>query len=125
MLIDVTVDAKVGKIPFRFLNVWADHAKFLHLVQDVCSFPQRGWKMKSIWTKLKDLKPRLKTLNNEEFKSITLKIEQARSELHHIHKQMASQYSDFLLDQEKTMLTKLEKWSLIDDSVLKQKSTAR
>lgn len=75
MLLSISIANRLGKIPFKFLNVWAGHASFLQLVQEVWDQNITEWRMKSIWLKLKDLKPRLKALNNEEFRTITAKIE--------------------------------------------------
>lgn len=54
--------------------------------------------MKSIWLKLKALNPRLKALNNEEFKTITAKIDRSRMNLQDIQEKIATQYNDYLLD---------------------------
>lgn len=113
MLLSICTATKSGKIPFKFLNVWADCANFLQLVQDVWGQNLAEWRMKNIWLKLKALKPRLKILNNEEFKTITTKIDQARGELQGIREQIVSQCTDYLPDQEKAMFHQLEKWSLI------------
>nr|XP_016443798.1 PREDICTED: uncharacterized protein LOC107769130 [Nicotiana tabacum] len=81
--------------------------------------------MKSIWLKLKALKPRLKALNNEEFRTITVKIDKARVEFQYIQEKIVTQYNDYLLDQEKAVLHQLEKWPLIEESVLKKMSRAK
>nr|XP_016445978.1 PREDICTED: uncharacterized protein LOC107771163 [Nicotiana tabacum] len=125
MLLSISMNSRPGKIPFRFLNVWADHGSFVQIVQEVWEQNVTNWRMKNIRLKLKALKPRLKTLNNEVFRSITDKIDKARGELQDIQEKITTNYTDGLLEQEKTVLHQLEKWSLIKESVLKQKSRAR
>lgn len=106
------------KIPFKFLNVRADRANFLHnflqQVQDVWGQNLAQWRMKNIWLKLKALKPRLKILNNEEFKTITTKIDRLEVNFKVFESSFVSQCTDYLLDQEKAMLYQLGKWSLIE-----------
>ncbi|KAH0682270.1 hypothetical protein KY289_020022 [Solanum tuberosum] len=58
--------------------------------------------MKNVWLKLRALKPLLKKLNNREFKNVRQQIDNVRIELKN-----------------------LEKWSLIEENIVKQKSRAR
>ncbi|XP_016481148.2 uncharacterized protein LOC107802208 [Nicotiana tabacum] len=58
-------------------------------------------------------------------RSIADKIDKARGELQDIQEKITTNYTDGLLEQEKTVIHQLEKWSLIEESVLKQKSRAR
>lgn len=67
-------------------------------MQEVWDQNVTNWRMKSIWLKLKALKPRLKALNNEEFKTITAKIDRSRMNLQDIQEKIATQYNDYLLD---------------------------
>lgn len=78
--------------------------------------------MKNIWLKLKALKPKFQQLNAEEYKGITEKIDQSRKDLKDIQAQLTEQYTDALVDQEKICLQQLERWSLIEESILQQKS---
>nr|XP_009799142.1 PREDICTED: uncharacterized protein LOC104245256 [Nicotiana sylvestris] len=71
--------------------------------------------MENVWKKLKTLKPLFKRLNADEYKGITKRIEDARSDLVTVQEKMQSQYSDSLLEQEKQTLQQLEKWSLIEE----------
>lgn len=64
-------------------------------------------------------------MNNEEFRSIIDKIDRARGELQDIQEKIITNYNDGLLEQERTVLHQLEKWSLIEESILKQQSRAR
>ncbi|XP_075080268.1 uncharacterized protein LOC142165794 [Nicotiana tabacum] len=84
IILSISMSTRPGKIPFRFLNVRAYHGSFLQVVQEVWEQNMTSWRMKNIWLKLKALKPRLKALNNEEFRSIIDKIDRSRGELQDI-----------------------------------------
>ncbi|KAH0642027.1 hypothetical protein KY290_033632 [Solanum tuberosum] len=81
--------------------------------------------MANIWAKLRALRQVLKDLNKEEFKSITTKINTARQELLQIQEQINQQCTDELLCKEKQILLDIEKWSLVEESALRQKSRAK
>ncbi|XP_019254452.1 PREDICTED: uncharacterized protein LOC109233132 [Nicotiana attenuata] len=114
-----------GKIPFKFFNVWADHSVFGATVARVWSHKLAEDPMKNIWLKLKKLRPVLKKINAEEFKGISHQIENTRKELRMIQEKLTKRYSDDLLEVEKNTILKLEKWSLIEKSVMKQKSRVK
>ncbi|XP_059298114.1 uncharacterized protein LOC132050769 [Lycium ferocissimum] len=113
------------KIPFRFFNVWAEHKQFLAIVEAAWCKKTNANKMRNIWAKLKDLKPKLKQLNNAEYRNITQILDKARFDLINIQKQIQLCYTDSLQNQEKTTMQELEKWSLIEESIMRQKSRAR
>ncbi|XP_019234330.1 PREDICTED: uncharacterized protein LOC109214833 [Nicotiana attenuata] len=113
------------KVPFRFFNTWADHEKFQAVVKKVWKQKFSKWKMKDIWMKPKALKPLFKQLNNEEFRNITQRIDKERNELVMIQKQLTSKWSDDLMEQERTTMQNLEKWSMIEENIMKQKSRAK
>lgn len=78
--------------------------------------------MKNIWMKLKALKPLCKKLNKEEFSYISQKIDITRQQLKFVQEQIVQQYTDELVIQEKETAQALEKWSLIEENVVRQKS---
>ena len=80
--------------------------------------------MKMVWNKLKALQHVLKQLNNREFKYINKQIEEARNELAEVQNQLSNQAKDDLIGKEKEILTKLEKWSMLEENALRQKSRA-
>ena len=80
--------------------------------------------MKMVWNKLKALQHVLKQLNNREFKFISKQIEEARNELLEVQNQLSNQAKDELIDKEKELLTKLEKWSMLEENALRQKARA-
>ncbi|XP_075079797.1 uncharacterized protein LOC142165056 [Nicotiana tabacum] len=110
-----------GRVPFRFFNVWATYEDFHQIVASIRNSSNNFGSLKTIWTKLKALKAPLKSLNAKDFKDITQRIEKTRLELKEIQEQLANIYSDGLLHKEKKTLLNLEKWSLIEESVLQQK----
>nr|XP_025884622.1 uncharacterized protein LOC112940607 [Solanum lycopersicum] len=111
-----------GKGSFKFFNVWTEHESFMKLVETIWSKEYGYNKMKQVWSKLKALQPVLKQLNRKEFKYIGNQIEMARMEVTSIQNQLNVQVTNELIMQEKKMLIKLEKWSLIKESALRQKS---
>ncbi|KAG5609242.1 hypothetical protein H5410_020523 [Solanum commersonii] len=74
---------------------------------------------------LRALKPLLKKLNNREFKNVRQQIDNVRIELKVVQAQFTRQCSNGLINVEKTLLQNLEKWSLIEENIVKQKSRAR
>ncbi|XP_019239474.1 PREDICTED: uncharacterized protein LOC109219468 [Nicotiana attenuata] len=120
MLIPITQSTINIKVPFKFFNVWADYSEFPHIVAE-------GWKqnhirgrMKIIWYKLKDIKPRFKQLNKEVYKGVTERINQAWNKLKSIQAQMHNQYTDALGDQENDCLQQLESWNLTEAADIKE-----
>ncbi|XP_075086042.1 uncharacterized protein LOC142168789 [Nicotiana tabacum] len=112
-------------IHVRFFNIWAIHEDFSQIVASMWNSHSTQCTLKSVWTRLTDLKPALKALNSREFRGITQKIEKARIDLRVIQEQISLNCNDALLDMEKKTLLNLEKWSLIEESVLQQKVRAR
>ncbi|XP_060180627.1 uncharacterized protein LOC132610344 [Lycium barbarum] len=113
------------KVPFRFFNIRAEHNKFQDIISAIWAKKLSRDRMGNIWLNLKALKLDLKKLNTEEFKYVGQNIEQARQSLAEIQVQMRRQWTDALQDQEKQTIIKLEKWSLIEESAIKQKSKAK
>ncbi|XP_070014627.1 uncharacterized protein LOC142174643 [Nicotiana tabacum] len=95
-----------GKILFRFFNVWIDYPNFLALVEEA-------------------LRLLSKQLKDTEFRGIKERLKQTRNKLQRIQDQMLSCYSDELVAEEKQLLENLEKLSLIEESILQQKSRAK
>ncbi|XP_059310476.1 uncharacterized protein LOC132061833 [Lycium ferocissimum] len=122
MLLPLKTEVRNIKVPFKFLNVWAEHPSFLQIVENKWKRQSRRSKMRDIWQNLKALRSPLRTLNYTEFRSITEKIELARSKLNDIQKDLVQQYSDQLADKEFRLTQQLEYWSLIEEKVLQQKS---
>lgn len=81
--------------------------------------------MKDVWYKLKELRQVLKQLNNAEFRGVTTKMEQLRHMLLDSQEQLNRCYTDAFALEEKMLLEGLEKWSLIEESILQQKSRAK
>lgn len=63
-------------------------------------------------------------LNEVEFKGITMRINQAKDDRQEIHIKMSNQYANELAIKEKNIICQLEKWSMIEESVMQQKARA-
>ena len=64
-------------------------------------------------------------MNNSEFKFISKQIEDARTELAEVQNQLGNHAKDELVGKEKELLTKLEKWSMLEENALRQKARAK
>ena len=111
-----------GKVGFKFFNVWIEHDSFMDKVEVVWRKDYGNSKMKQVWWKLKNLQPFLTQLNNKEFKYIGKQIEMARVEIENVQDQLKEKVTDELVGMEKELLIKLEKWSMIEESALRQKA---
>ncbi|XP_019255156.1 PREDICTED: uncharacterized protein LOC109233746 [Nicotiana attenuata] len=111
-------DRVSSKVPFRFFNIWAEHDDFSQVVTSIWSSHSSQGSLKSVRASLKDLKPALKALNSKKFRGITQKIEKAILELSDIQEKISHGCIDTLLNMEKEALLNLEKWFLLEESVL-------
>lgn len=72
-----------GPRPFRFLNAWALHPKFISLMEETWSKSQVvGWAGYRCLKKFKALKQKLKVWNIEVFGKIEFKLQVAEEEAH-------------------------------------------
>ncbi|PHT83800.1 hypothetical protein T459_12243 [Capsicum annuum] len=124
MFIKLTRLQQHTRVPFKFFNVWVEHREFLYTVEMRWHSVKNKEPGKNLWLKLKGLQSNLKVLNNQEFRATTQKIEQARADLQHIQESMLHGYTNILQAQEKITLQTLEKWSTIEENIMKQNSRA-
>ncbi|XP_059277758.1 uncharacterized protein LOC132031905 [Lycium ferocissimum] len=80
------------------------HQSFIPTVQATWAQQSSTGPMRKIWHKLKILKPALKKLNAEEFKTVTQKISQARTDLAVTQEMLITHWSDDLQQEEKLIL---------------------
>nr|XP_016457612.1 PREDICTED: uncharacterized protein LOC107781428 [Nicotiana tabacum] len=125
MLLTLYSAPKPSKTPFRFFNIWVDHESFIPIVGRVWNQSFTEDKMKNIWIKLKRLRPLFRTLNTGHYRTISMKIEQARTTLEEVQQKIIIAYNDNLIEEEKSLLQNLEKWSTIEESVLRQKARTK
>lgn len=79
--------------------------------------------MKGIWQNFKIMKAALKGLNRKEFADTTRKVKKMREELEIIQTQMRSTTSTSdMFEAEKDIRQKLKKWSMVEESIFKQRS---
>ncbi|XP_016466377.1 uncharacterized protein LOC107789123 [Nicotiana tabacum] len=113
------------KIPFRFLNVWADHEAYQSIVTKGWQGKQQYCKLVTIWNRLKAMKIDFKNLNNKNFRDSAMKIEQGRRDIIECQQEMKKGYTYQLRIMEKEARHQLGKWSLIEEKILQQKSRAQ
>ncbi|XP_016446644.1 uncharacterized protein LOC107771714 [Nicotiana tabacum] len=124
MLLTLASSRSNIKVPFKFFNVRANHEEFLKIVEEIWQQSHSTVKMKNIWVKLKYLRPVLKRLNHEECKFINQKIEKAGQELVITQENIHMKGNTKLLVKERELIQNLEKWSMVEESALQQKSKA-
>ncbi|KAH0648399.1 hypothetical protein KY285_033647 [Solanum tuberosum] len=110
---------------FKFLNCLAEHKEFIPLVVEAwrCNTQKRG--MHGVWMRLKSIKQRLKELNTKEFRNVAEKIKTARTCIAELQESMRTDHQDVAFAHEKALRGELEKWNLVEESILKQKSRNR
>jgi len=109
-------------ISFSFFNCIADHPRFLQIVKQAWQGHRKG-DMKTVWWKLKKMKNVLKGINNSEFRGVKDKIQQIREQLHQVQTDMLDHnIMHANREQEKEPRKQLEKWNLVEESAMRQKS---
>lgn len=103
----------------------AEHDSFIVVVERIWGQSYATCQMKNVWMNMKALGPHFRTLNNEQFRTISLNIEHARAELANIQEKNNTTCSDSLLEEERILVHNLEKWSLIEKNILEQMSAAK
>lgn len=99
-----------------------EHADFASIVERVWNQMPTGGNMHMVWSKLKALKMELKELNTF-MELYRIHLSKARKKLEVIQSQLKINCMDQdLIDQEKRVLMKVEKWSNIEEQILHQKS---
>uniref|UniRef100_A0A803LIY6 Endonuclease/exonuclease/phosphatase domain-containing protein n=1 Tax=Chenopodium quinoa TaxID=63459 RepID=A0A803LIY6_CHEQI len=123
ILVECIHNAPGGGRPFKFFDYPADHKEFLPIVNECWSNEVASSAIFSVWSRLKMIKGKLKSLHKEEFKGISEKIKIARADLNTIQSQLHSDYSNFdLLQQERNNVAILKKWLKIEETTLRKKS---
>ncbi|XP_070049964.1 uncharacterized protein LOC142171954 [Nicotiana tabacum] len=109
--------------PFKFFNNLADHKDFPSLVKKTWEVNMQIPAMNKIWKKMKLLKQGLKKLNVEECSKILEKIQATKNKLQQVQREMrTTDHSEELKSTEKDLKENLEKWVMVEESILKQKS---
>ncbi|KAK4729874.1 hypothetical protein R3W88_022862 [Solanum pinnatisectum] len=109
---DDKISSKIDRVfgNYEWMEQWG------HVITEYENLKEyRTGQMQRVWCKLKAFQPVLRQLNNKEFKFISQKMENAREELNRIQEHITSQATDEQIDQ-------VEKWSMIEEIALRQKS---
>nr|XP_016472175.1 PREDICTED: uncharacterized protein LOC107794213 [Nicotiana tabacum] len=123
LCIEVEQESISRKKPFRFLNCLANHAEFEEIVKSSWSIHTQAKGTMTIWFKLKKVKGALKKLNSREFIGMENKIKSIRDRLKELQTQMRDiNHTTTQFEEEKELKQHLEKWSLIEESIYRQKS---
>ncbi|OIT22079.1 hypothetical protein A4A49_65011 [Nicotiana attenuata] len=110
--------------PFKLYGSVMEHSDFKGIVEKVWRQDVKAEPMQRIWLKLKMLNMDLKDLNTY-MASYKYQLNQARHKLEVIQNQLMTHPLDRqLINQERLALAETEKWSNIEEQVLKQKFRA-
>lgn len=108
---------------FRFYNVIADHEDFLQIVRENWTGSVDSNLLKDVWIKCKRLKVPLKAINTQFFRNTSENVKMLRTQLQATQLQLCiNPGDDTLATREALQLKELEKWSLIEEKIWKQKS---
>ncbi|KAH0724791.1 hypothetical protein KY284_000656 [Solanum tuberosum] len=101
----------------------SDHSPLKMVLDEQAWQGENKRSMKKVWRKLKRVIRVIKVLNNTKFKGVRDKIQSIRTQLQQIqHDMIDHRHVQANKDQEKALKQQLEKWSLIEESAMRQKS---
>ncbi|XP_075076803.1 uncharacterized protein LOC142163419 [Nicotiana tabacum] len=110
--------------PFKLYMVTMDHKDFTPMVNRVWQQQVEHDLMELIWLKLKRLKEEAKGLN-KAMSSYEQTLTQIRNSLKCVQVALVTDpFNQLLIEQEKQNMSDLEKWSTIEERILRQKSRA-
>lgn len=113
---------------FKFLNVLANHDRFLQTVETIWTRAMQGGGMYKVWLKLKMCKAPLKVLFKNEMGSLDRRILEDKNTIEDVQKMiiqaMSNSVEPSLMTKEKETITELQKWSSLQEQVYKHKSKA-
>ncbi|XP_020258808.1 uncharacterized protein LOC109835234 [Asparagus officinalis] len=122
-LIFIFDDFKLGKRPFKFFNMWIKHENFLPVVSSIWQNEVKGYKMFSVWSKLKLLRGSLKELNRKHFNNIGEQVQRAKVALEEVQGDLQSNLMcPNLINREKECLALYNKLLDCELSFYQQKS---
>ncbi|XP_020253837.1 uncharacterized protein LOC109830891 [Asparagus officinalis] len=103
-LVLIYADNIQGEKPFKFFKMWTKHDDFLPTVSAIWGSYVDGYKMFSVFSKLKQLKGSLKELNKRHFHNISEQVQRAKLALEEIQKKLQSDpFNDALISQERSL----------------------
>ncbi|XP_019241883.1 PREDICTED: uncharacterized protein LOC109221907 [Nicotiana attenuata] len=110
--------------PFKLYMVTIDHKDFTPMVNRVWQQQEEQDKVELIWLKLKRLKDEAKGLN-KAMASYEQRPTQIRQSLECVQAALVTDpFNQLFIEQEKQNMSDLEKWSTIEEIILRQKSRA-
>ncbi|XP_019240505.1 PREDICTED: uncharacterized protein LOC109220492 [Nicotiana attenuata] len=108
--------------PFKLYMVTMEHKDFRAMVDRVWQQQDEQDPMTTIWQKLHKLKDEAKGLN-KEMESYEQRLTQIRQRLGCTQANLTlDPFNQMLIEQEKQTMNELEKWSTIEERILRQKS---
>lgn len=90
MVVSLSPQTSSRNKPFKFLNMWMTHPKFLEIVRNCWQIPVSGTKQFALCMKLKALKQPLKILNKLDYSHISARTIKAHEDFIESQKQLLS-----------------------------------
>ncbi|XP_070003195.1 uncharacterized protein [Nicotiana sylvestris] len=110
--------------PFRLYNVLLHNKKFEQAVKEVWGQQIEGYKMYSVWMKLRRLNDRVMKLN-KEMSSLDKKLDNLRKQLKNTQENLDKDpFNTELISEEKELISQIVKWENVNEKVLRQRSRA-
>ncbi|XP_019198183.1 PREDICTED: uncharacterized protein LOC109192011 [Ipomoea nil] len=122
LLISIDCQVVVGKKPFTFLNVWADHEQFLGIVKKAWEGEVVGNAMYTFMTKLKRVKAELKKWNWEVFRNIFERVKEFERKVRELEGEVQNNPTEGNLMSYKKMQVEYQKYLVREERFWQQKS---
>lgn len=113
LIFNMAIEIQEGGRPFRFINALTEHEDFLDVVTEAWGFVHAGYKLKSVWVKLKVVKKALKNLHQQKFDKALEKVEDLRQQLVHLQTQASYNTNVVAHLEEKELLRNMKYWSRV------------
>ncbi|XP_074311591.1 uncharacterized protein LOC141647344 [Silene latifolia] len=122
ILVTVLKDKHSGS-RFSFLNCWIDHPTYPTLVQEAWMEPVKGSLIFTLFSRLKNVQKRLRTLHKDNFTQIDHRIKTCRGQLYDYQERIQDNISSAsLYAQERELMAKYIKLRAAESTILKQKT---
>ncbi|XP_050207366.1 uncharacterized protein LOC126656792 [Mercurialis annua] len=123
LIVTINKTVNKGAKPFKFFNMWMDNEKFIDILKEVWGVDVTGCAMFNLVQKLKNLKVRLKDLNQNQFSGISLKVKESRKLLEELQNNLQKDpLNEDLLMEERAVSIHYKNCLNAEEKFLKQKS---
>lgn len=112
-----------GGRPFRVFDHLLDHPAFPGIIEEEWGKPVSGKGFQLVYSKLDNIKRRLKNLHSIEYINVTTKITHFQSQVQQFQTTMKmNPLSQQLMEEEATSLSEWRRWLQVENRILRQKA---